>query len=101
MKKTTIFKVESEASSKMELRTDSGKPQSLPLELEFVSEDEHGADPIALGEVSRDVVAALKKDGYVVQPVYTGERGGFLFAIPVGFMLVGQALAAHQDLVIE
>ena len=84
----------------MELRTDTGNPQSLVVELEFVPLDQYNGDPIAVGEVSRDVVAALEKDGYVVKPVYTGERGGFLFAIPMGVMLVGQAIAAHQDLLV-
>jgi hypothetical protein len=85
----------------MELQADSRNPHLLMLELEFVPEDAHDADPATVGEVSRDVVTALQNNGHTVQPVYTGKRGDFLFAIPLVFHLVGQAIATNKDLLIE
>src|SRR5215469_13255130 len=85
----------------MESQADVENPQPITIELEFVPEDERDADPAAVGEVGRSVIEALTQDGYTVQPVYTGERGGFLLAIPLVLLLAGQAIAANKDLLIE
>ena len=84
----------------MELRADSGNPQSLVLELEFVPEDEHDADPIAVGEISRDVLAALEKNGYTVQPVYTGQRGGPLFEVILFLTTMATDAWAQKDIIL-
>lgn len=84
----------------MELQSDAQHPQPLSVELEFVPEDERDADPAAVGDVGRRVVAALQKDGYNVQPVYTGKRFDLLFTLPL-LMWAGQAVAENKDLLVE
>lgn len=84
----------------MELQPSAQNPQPISVELEFVPEDEQDADPAAVGDVGRRVVAALQKDGYNVRPVYTGARGDFLFILPL-LTFVGQAIAANKDLLVE
>src|SRR5438270_11569222 len=84
----------------MELQSGVQNAQSISIELEFVPEDERDPDPAAVGDVGRRVVAALQKDGYTVQPVYTGARGDFLFILPL-LNFVGQAIAANKDLLVE
>ena len=46
------------------------------ITLEIVPEDGRDADVVVVGEVGRSVVAELKQEGYSVQPVQTGQRGG-------------------------
>ena len=48
------------------------------ITLEVVPEDSHVADPALVDAVGRDAIDALRTDGYTFEPVYTGQRGGFL-----------------------
>ncbi len=34
------------------------------------------ADPVAIGEVGRGILDEVKQNGFTVEPVYTGQRGG-------------------------
>jgi len=56
--------------------------QELMVTLELVaSEDESEGDPALVLAVGRDTVIALQQEGYIVHPVYTGQKGGFLVEI--------------------
>jgi hypothetical protein len=55
--------------------------QTLTVELEFVDADERIVDPATVGQVSSEVVNALRTGGYTVTPTYTSARGGDLFAL--------------------
>jgi len=57
--------------------------QPITIELEFLPENEHDPDPAAVSEAEHTIVSTLKQNGYTVQPIYTGKRGDFLFAIPL------------------
>ena len=56
-------------------------PQPLSVRLEVVSADPRNPDPATTAEVGREVAGVLKKEGYTVQPAYTGTRGGTLYEI--------------------
>ena len=79
----------------------SENSQPIMIALEIVPEDEQYANPAMIGEIGRSVINALKKDGYGVEPVYTGQRGGVLFIIPMFVELAVQAIAVNKDLLIE
>jgi len=79
----------------------SHNPQSIAIQLEIVPEDEQDADPVAMGDVGRSVVDALRRDGYTIQPAYTGERGGILFEIVSFLQATVQIAITHKDLLIE
>ncbi len=52
------------------------------ITLELVAgEDESEGDPALVLAVGRDTVIALQQEGYIVHPVYTGQKGGFLFEV--------------------
>lgn len=75
----------------MEAPQDSATPQSITLTLEVVPEDPLDSDPALVDAVGRDTADALRSEGYIVQPVYTGTRGGPLVEI-IAFL--SQTLAA-------
>ncbi len=79
----------------------SSNPQSITIQLEIVSESEQDADPATVREVGRSIVDALRREGYTVQPAYTGERGDFLFDITSFLQATVQIVLAHKDLLIE
>ncbi len=54
----------------------TGQEQRRPIILEIVAEDERDVDPAAIGEVGREILDEVKRDGGTVEPVYTGQRGG-------------------------
>lgn len=71
------------------------EPLRIVLELE-------GDDPTFISAASLEVVSALQREGYQVEPVYTGQRGGGLL-VEVGVMM-GQALElvkVHHALISE
>ena len=53
------------------------------ITLEVISEDPQFADPALVDAVGRDTTDALRNDGYTIEPIYTGQRGGFLVAAAV------------------
>jgi hypothetical protein len=85
----------------MEHQTNTQNTQPITIELEFLPENEHDPNPAAVSEAEYTIVSTLKQNGYTVQPIYTGKRGDFLFAIPLVLPLIGQAIAANKDLLIE
>ncbi len=60
----------------MENQQDSTTSQPITLTLEVVPEDPQNSDPALVDAVGRDTADALRSEGYTVQPVYTGIRGG-------------------------
>ena len=54
---------------------------SLTIHLSFVDADPGRPDPAANGVVARGAAGALRQQGYIVQPVSTGERGGYEFEV--------------------
>lgn len=85
----------------------TGQEQRRPIILEIVAEDEHDVDPAAIGEVGRGILDEVKRDGYAVEPVYTGQRGGpdLLFEIFTQLhnaaQVVGIDMFAQRDVVGE
>jgi hypothetical protein len=75
----------------MHTQHDSATTPPLTLTLEIVPEDPLDSDPALVDAVGRDTADALRSAGYVVQPIYTGTRGGPLVEI-IAFL--SQALAA-------
>ena len=76
-----------------------------PIILEIVAEDERDADPVAIGEVGRGILDEVKQDGFTVEPVYTGQRGGveLLFEIfnyvQTTAQMVGTDIYAQRDVI--
>lgn len=52
------------------------QPTLQSIYLDFIAADEQNPDPATVGEVGREIVKQLSRDGYTVQPVYTSEKGG-------------------------
>jgi hypothetical protein len=65
----------------MESKQDSATSQPITLTLEVVPGDPLDSDPALVDAVGRDTAGALRSEGYTVQPVYTGTRGGPLVEI--------------------
>src|SRR5947209_1600439 len=65
----------------MENQQDSTTSQPITLTLEVVPEDPLDSDPALVDAVGRDTANALRSEGYTVQPLYTGSRGGPLVEI--------------------
>ncbi len=78
-----------------------------PIILEIVAEDEHDVDPVAIGEVGRGMLDEVKQDGFTVEPVYTGQRGGLdlLFEVfnyvQTTAQMVGTDIYAQRDMIGE
>ena len=79
--------------------------QPHPIILEIIAEDQHDADPVAIGEVGRGILDEVKQDGSTVEPVYTGQRGGLelLFEIynyvQTTAQMVGTDIYAQRDMI--
>ena len=80
----------------MEHQAESSSPSQITLTLEIVPEDPRDADPALVDAIGRDTAEALRRDGSRVEPVYTGQRGGFLVDVT---MFVSTALA-NKDIII-
>ncbi len=67
--------------------------------LEVVPEDEQESNPVVTGEVGRSIVNGLRQEGFVVEPVYTGQRGALALLFTVVTVLQSGALEAwtHID----
>ena len=56
--------------------------QELVITFELVTdENESEGDPALVLAVGRDTVIALQQEGYIVRPIYIGQKGGFLVEI--------------------
>src|SRR4051794_23656169 len=67
------------------------------ITVEVVPEDPLDADMALVDAVGRDTADALRLDGYTIEPVYTGQRGGFLVDVVVPFF---NAIAANRDIIL-
>jgi hypothetical protein len=75
----------------MENQQDSVTSQPITLTLEVVPENPLDSDPALVDGVGRDTADGLRSEGYIVQPAYTGTRGGPLFEI---YVFLSQTFAA-------
>ena len=67
----------------------SSLAKSLHITLEL-----DGDDPAFTNSIGLDVVTTLRDEGYSIEPVYTGQRGGLL--VEIGITLA-QALMLVKD----
>lgn len=79
----------------------SNHSHDLTILFEAIPEDEHHSDPAVVEAMGREVVAALRNDGYTVEPVYTGQRGGGLYEILPAVQATFQYAITYKDQVIE
>ena len=84
----------------MSTQTPSENPQPLSVILEVIPDDPNEAAIAETYAVGRDTADALGNDGYTVQPVYTGQRGGFLVNVvfPLLTMMWAQKEVILADL---
>ncbi len=75
-------------------------PQRIAIQLEIVPEDIHDVDPAFVDAVGRDAVDALRNDGYTVQSVYTGRRGGILVEVIPFLTTIATDTWAQKDIVL-
>src|SRR5437868_15195069 len=71
--------------------------QTLSITLEVISEDPDVTSAADAYAVGRDSANALRDDGYTIQPVYTGQRGGE-FLVDVVFPLLN-TMWVHKDVI--
>src|SRR6266700_8264379 len=60
----------------MSFPSDTDTPQHLTISLAILAEDPSDTDLALMGAVSRDTIDALQHNGYTIQPVRLGKRGG-------------------------
>ncbi|MFL5625949.1 MAG: hypothetical protein ACJ788_10200 [Ktedonobacteraceae bacterium] len=70
----------------MNPQSESDSSGRFIITLEVVTEDPHDADPALVDAVGRNTTDALRSDGYTIEPVYTGQRGGFLIDVVIPFL---------------
>lgn len=71
-----------------------GQEQQRPILLEIVAEDERDADPAAIGEVGRLILDEVRQNGFAIESMYKGQRGGLalLFEILLHVQNTAQAI---------
>src|SRR5436305_3971109 len=72
--------------------------QTLSITLEVISEDPNVTSAADAYAVGRDSANTLRNDGYTIQPVYTGQRGGE-FLVDVVFPLLN-TLWTQKDVIL-
>jgi len=70
------------------------QPTPQTIQLDFISADERHPDPATVGEFGHAVVKQLQSDGYDMQPLYTGEKGGEHF-----ILTIVQAVWDHKEII--
>src|SRR5260370_2302716 len=65
-----------EVGASMSSQAESDNSNGFRITLEVTPDDPHDADPALVDAVGRDTADALSNDGYTIEPVYTGTRGG-------------------------
>lgn len=67
--------------------------------LEVVPEDEQESNPVMIGEVGRNIVSGLRQEGYTVESVYSGQKGGLALLFTAWAVLQSGAVEAwtHVD----
>ena len=81
-----------------DLQSGSKSGQHITITLEIISEDEQDAGPVTAAEVGQETVDALRKNGYTVQPIYTGQRGGFLVEVITLLENLPGDIWSHKDI---
>jgi len=72
----------------MDTQAESDHSSRFKITLEVIPDDPHDADPALVDAVGRDAADALRSDGYTIEPVYTGQRGGdFLIGILIPMLV--------------
>jgi len=72
----------------MSSQAESDNSNRFRITLEVIPDDPHDADPALVDAVGRDTADALRNDGYTIEPVYTGTRGGdFLVGILIPMLV--------------
>jgi hypothetical protein len=84
----------------MDAQTPAENPQPLSIILEVIPDDPNEAATAETYAIGRDTADALRNEGYIVQPVYTGRRGGFLVDVvfPLLTMMWAQKEVILADL---
>jgi hypothetical protein len=77
---------ERELKNLMSPQTESDSSSNFTIALEIVPEDPQQAYPALVDAIGRDTVNMLRNEGYALEPVYTGQRGGFLVDVIVPFL---------------
>ena len=80
--------------------TESSSPSQVTLTLEIVPDDPGDADPALVDAIGRDATEALRQDGSRVEPVYTGQRGGFLVDVTMFISTAATHAWANKDIII-
>jgi len=72
----------------MDTQAESNNSNRFRIILEVSPDDPHDADPALVDAIGRDAADALREDGYTIEPVYTGQRGGdFLVGILIPMLV--------------
>src|SRR5260370_35501200 len=83
-----------EVGASMSSQAESDNSNRFRIPLEVIPDAPNDADPALVDAVGRDTADALRNDGYTIEPVYTGTRGG-------GFLVTVLATAwAQKDLIL-
>lgn len=70
----------------MNSRLKQGSSHCYTITLGVVSEDPQDSDPALVDAVGRDITDALSKNGFTIEPIYMGQRGGFLVNVLIPFL---------------
>ena len=82
----------------MEHQTESSSPSQVILTLEIVPDDP--VDAHLVDAIGRDASDALRQDGSRVEPVYTGQRGGFLVDVTMLVSTAATSAWINKDIII-
>ncbi len=85
----------------MEKLAFSSQPQQITFILTCISQNPKDSDPWLVGMVARETARALRKDGYMVEPESTGNRGIVNFIVEAFTTLeqIPSELWMHKDVV--
>jgi hypothetical protein len=75
----------------------SVSPEGFSIKLEIVPEDPHNADLALIDAIGRDTSDTLRRDGCTIEPIYTGQRGGFLVDVLIPTLT---AIWAQKDVIL-
>jgi hypothetical protein len=67
----------------MEQTRNADEAQPFSVTLEIVPEDEQNPDPAVVSAVGRNIISDLQRDGYTVERIPTGQKGGIEILLQV------------------
>jgi hypothetical protein len=88
------------SDSMTETDSSSPAPQQFTFTLEVAPDDLSDADPALVDSVGRDTANTLRSDGYVLRPIYTGQRGGFLVDVITTLTPIATEAWANKDIIL-